>query len=141
MIIVRSIDRSEFSRVLSFYQDTEYSGGLTASDQVVIAERHGKLLAAVRLCEEAGELVLRGMRVSTAMQRQGVGTRLLEGLVPFLRDRVCYCLPYRYLKKFYGTIGFVELDPADAPYLLQERLEHYRIMGLDSIIMARKGWG
>lgn len=141
MIIVRSIDRSEFPRVLSFYQETEYSGGLTESDQVVIAERHGKLLAAVRLCEESGELVLRGMRVSTAMQRQGVGTRLLEGLVPFLRDRVCYCLPYRHLKKFYETIGFVELDPADAPYLLQERLEHYRIMGLGSIIMARKEWG
>ena len=56
MITVRSIDRSEFSRVLSFYQETEYKGGLTESDQVVIAERHGKLLAAVRLCEEAGEI-------------------------------------------------------------------------------------
>ena len=138
MIAVRSIDRSEFSRALSFYQETEYKGGLTESDQVVIAERHGKLLAAVRLCEEAGELVLRGMRVSTSVQRQGVGTRLLEGLVPLLRDRVCYCLPYRYLKEFYETIGFVELDPVDAPHLLQERLEHYRTMGLDSIIMAKK---
>ena len=139
MITVRSIDRSEFSRVLSFYQETEYKGGLTESDQVVIAERHGKLLAAVRLCEETGELVLRGMWVSTSVQRQGIGTRLLEGLVPFLRDRVCYCLPYRYLKEFYGTIGFVELNPTDAPYPLQERLEHYRTMGLDSIIMARAG--
>jgi len=42
-------------------------------------------------------------------------------------------------KGFYGTIGFVELDPADVPYLLQEKLDHYRTMGLDSIIMARIG--
>ena len=138
MITVRSVDRSEFDRVLGFYQETGYSGGLGDSDQVVIAERHDKLLGAVRLCEEAGAVVLRGMRVSTSIRRQGVGTRLLEGLVPFLPDTICYCLPHRYLKQFYGTIGFVELDPADAPGLLQERLKHYRRMGVDSLIMARK---
>ena len=77
------------------------------------------------------------MRVSTATQRQGIGTRLLEGLVPFLPDTVCYCLPHRYLKEFYGAIGFVELDPGGAPKLLQERLKHYRRMGVDSLIMAR----
>ena len=135
---VRGIAPSEFPQVIRFYHQTGYNGGLTEHDRVLVAEHGGRILGVLRLCPEAGTLVLRGMRVLSPLQRQGIGSTLLAGAVAYLSEEDCYCLPHRHLKKFYSTIGFMQIDPAAAPKFLRKRWEKYRHMGLDSIIMLRK---
>ena len=135
---VRLIAPSEFPQVIRFYHETGYNGGLTENDRVLVAEHGGRIVGALRLCPEAGTLVLRGMRVLSPLQRQGIGSTLLAGAVAYMSEEDCYCLPHRHLKKFYGTIGFMQIDPTAAPKFLGKRWEKYRHMGLDSIIMLRK---
>ena len=138
MTTVRFVAPAEFARVTRFYQEVGYNGVLSEHDLVVVAQQGGRIVGALRLCRETGTLVLRGVRVLTSLQRQGIGSRLLEGAVPYLSEENCYCLPHGHLKRFYGTIGFEELDPAAAPGFLVKRLEKYTTMGLSTIIMLRK---
>lgn len=137
MTTVRPVAPAEFPRVTRFYQEVGYNGVLTEHDLVVVAQQGDRIVGALRLCREAGTLVLRGVRVLTSLQRQGIGSRLLEVAVSYLSEDNCYCLPHGHLKRFYGTIGFEELDPAAAPGFLVKRLEKYTTMGHSTIIMLR----
>ena len=138
MTTVRVVAQAEFAQVTRFYQEVGYNGVFTEHDLVVVAQQGDRIAGALRLCREAGTMVLRGVRVLTSLQRQGIGSRLLVGAVPYLSEENCYCLPHGHLKRFYGTIGFEELDPAAAPGFLVKRLEKYTTMGLSTIIMLRK---
>jgi predicted N-acetyltransferase YhbS len=80
----------------------------------------------VRLALETGVIVLRGMRVSTSHQRQGIGNQLLDAVDKVLGTQECFCIPYEHLLPFYGRIGFQDLDPAAAPGFLADRLREYR---------------
>ena len=137
MIRVRIAAPEELPGIAQFYRETDYGGGLRLSDTLVVAEDEGVLVGAVRLCDEFGELVLRGMRVRRDLQRRGIGSLLLLELEPFLRERVCYCVPHRYLFSFYGQIGFSEVASEEAPSFLRERVEEYTRLGLDVVVMKR----
>jgi N-acetylglutamate synthase-like GNAT family acetyltransferase len=105
-----------------------------------MAENQGVLCAAVRLCEEHGVLLLRGMRVCEGLRRQGIGTRLLQTIEPIVGERQCFSIPHRYLRSFYGRTGFVEIEEGAAPAFLGERCAEYRRKhGRDVIIMRRPG--
>jgi hypothetical protein len=59
-------------------------------------------------------------------------------LEPLIGERECFCLPHRYLRSFYGRIGFVEMAASEAPAFLQARCAEYRrVYGLDVVIMRR----
>ena len=103
-----------------------------------LAESTGQIVGIVRVAEEEGTLVLRGMRVAPAFQRRQIGTRLLQNIAGWLGQRECYCIPYRHLSGFYGQIGFVETDGGSAPEFLGERLADYRQSGLSVILMRRR---
>jgi GNAT superfamily N-acetyltransferase len=137
MIKVRIAALEELPRIEQFYRETDYGGGLRLSDTLVVAEEGGVLVGAVRLCDEFGEMVLRGMRVRRDRQRCGIGSRLLLELEHLLQDRVCYCVPHRYLFSFYGQIGFSKVAPEEAPSFLRERVEEYTRLGLDVVLMRR----
>jgi N-acetylglutamate synthase-like GNAT family acetyltransferase len=138
MVTTREAWPEEFDLVVEFYRSTGYDAIISQKDAIVIAEDNEMLCGAVRLCTERGILVLRGVRVKEGYQRQGVGTQLLRALVPVIRGRECFCIPYRYLRSFLGQIGFVEVDPVAAPPFLAERHAEYRSEGgLDVIIMRR----
>ena len=139
MIRTRKAHADEMGRIAAFYRANEYKPTIRPTDAIFIAENDdGKLYGAVRLCEENNSLVLRGMRVSGRMQRQGIGTRLLEIAELSIGDRECFCIPHRYLQSFYGRIGFVVIDECEAPSFLQARCTEYRDeFGLDVIIMHR----
>jgi GNAT superfamily N-acetyltransferase len=125
MVIVRCTLPTELKRVKTFYREIAYYGGLKAADTVIVAESDGELVGAVRLCEKEGVLVLRGMRVRENFQRQGVGTQILITVDKFVGDRRCYCIAHRYLRSFYGQIGFDEIQLKAAPFL-QRRVAIYR---------------
>lgn len=138
MMTIRCAPTGELMRVEAFYRETAYYGGLNVADTVIVAESDGKIVGAVRLCEEEGVLVLRGVRVRKNFHRQGVGTQILAAVDRFVGDRRCYCIAHRYLRGFYGQIGFDEIQLNTAPAFLQQRLAKYTEQGLDVIIMARK---
>ena len=72
------------------------------------------------------------------MQRQGVGTLMLEATENMLAGKDCYCLPYRHLRDFYGQASFREVDASSIPDGFRERFSKYRAMGLDVIVMHRE---
>lgn len=103
----------------------------------VIAIENDVVLGIVRLVEEEGHLVLRGMNVREENQRHGVGKAMLKELEEHIEGRDCYCIPHSYLKEFYETIGFEQIPLDQAPEHLRKRHDLYLSMGLDGIIMKR----
>jgi N-acetylglutamate synthase-like GNAT family acetyltransferase len=137
---VRRATPEDISRVLNFYAERRYGGGIQPEDAVLLAERDGELVGIVRLAQEEGVVVLRGMQVHPRFQRQGIGKRLLAIVAPELDGRDCFCIPYAHLAGFYSRIGFHVIEPAKAPTFLQLRLETYqnRGDGKEYLIMHRE---
>jgi len=134
----RPASPQEFHRIAAYYQESQYGQALDPQDSYVIAEEAGAIYGAVRLCEEHGVLVLRGMSVSPENRRQGIGTRMLKVLEFLIGNRECYCIPYSHLRSFYAQVAFHEIDPREAPVFLQERLAIYQNrLRLDVILMRR----
>jgi len=128
----------DLSRVRRYYEGWQYRGEVRPDDTIMIAEHDGAIIGVVRLAAEHGTTVLRGMRVDSGFQRQGIGTRLLA-LAGTGLTGPCYCIPYAHLTGFYGQIGFRVLDPRDAPDFLAERLATYRARaeGQEYLLMHR----
>jgi N-acetylglutamate synthase-like GNAT family acetyltransferase len=138
-ITTRKAHPEDFPRIAAFYRCHDYKPAISPGDVIVVAENEGTLGGVVRVCAEQGVLVLRGMRVRADMRRQGIGARLLQAIEPEIGERECFCIPHRYLRSFYGRIGFVEMDEAEVPSFLRERCAEYkRDYGLDVIIMRRR---
>jgi GNAT superfamily N-acetyltransferase len=132
--IIRFAEINEYPEILTHYEACNYHGGVQDADKIVIAV-DGQIVGAVRICLEHGIKVLRGMQISPAWQRKGIGSSMLK----FLADHVdldgCYCLPFKYLKLFYGAIGFEEISIGDAPEFLSERLEKYLSLGHEQMVV------
>jgi predicted N-acetyltransferase YhbS len=122
---------------VAFLRAEGYKGDVQDRDRVFVAIDGVRIIGAVRLASEQGVTVLRGMRVSRPFQRQGVGRALLAKLDSVLEGRACYCIAYRWLRSFYGTIGFQPAQPADVPAFLAERYREYLAEGSDVILMRR----
>ena len=139
MIQVRQARTDERPRVEVFYRENDSFVAIVPSDVVIVAEDGGAVCGVVRLCREDGVLVLRGMHLREDVRRQGIGTRMLRAAEPLIGGRVCFCIPYSHLRAFYGQVGFVEIDPTEAPPFLRERCAAYVRSGLDAILMRRPG--
>jgi GNAT superfamily N-acetyltransferase len=139
---VRTLERDEMERAASFYLENGYDSALDEQDTFLVVEEGNAIVAALRLCREGGDVVLRGMRVRDLHRRRGIGTALLQHAAAVLKDESCYCIPFRSLEKFYGQIGFEVVEPAEAPDFLRDRIRIYRVkLGLDVILMYRPGMG
>jgi GNAT superfamily N-acetyltransferase len=136
---IRIASYGEEKRVRAAYEALGYRRDLKLDTATVwIAETAEEIIGIVRIAEENGTLVLRGMRIAEAHQRRRVGSRLLIAIADWLGDRPCYCVPYSHLAGFYGQIGFVEMDLGFAPRFLAERVDEYRQNGLSTILMKRR---
>lgn len=120
-----------------FYKEHAYKASDHTGERIVLAESGGRIVGALRLVEEQGCLVLRGLRVREALRRKGVGSGLMAAAAVFIGAQVCYMIPFRHLERFYARYGFTRLQIEQAPLFLQERLAKYHAMGLDVILMAR----
>ena len=138
-VVVREASPGDRERVRAFYVSCGHSGELAAADRVLLAERDGEIVGAVRLCVEEGVQVLRTMRVRPDAQRRGVGRALLRRFDALLGPGPCYCLPYAHLTGFYGIVGFEETGPGALPPHLAARLAQYRAErpGVNMIAMRR----
>ncbi len=137
-VVIRAGGSHDLNTIALLYKETDYGGGMSDQDRFVLAEHEGELIGVVRLSEEFEVTVLRGMRVKDSMQREGVGTLMLEATENMIAGKDCYCLPYRHLRDFYGQASFLEVDASFIPDGFRERFSKYRAMGLDIIVMHRE---
>ncbi|MBI2503627.1 MAG: GNAT family N-acetyltransferase [Candidatus Latescibacteria bacterium] len=149
-VILEEVDRVlQYSKVARFHQwseerrrtfveDLAHMAKRTPGTRQVLAEEEGRIIGALRLCQEQGTLVLRGMRVQKEWQRQGVGTRLLQVANERIGQRTCYCLPHPYLEGLYGRIGFEQVKPASVPRFLRLRQVEYRERGVETLLILMK---
>lgn len=128
---------SELARLRAFYDEVGYGGGVRDTDLAFTATTDGRIVGAVRLCEEAGVIVLRGMHVAPAWQRQGIGRALRAACIPWLDRGEAFCLPYDHLAGFYGEAGFTPAPLETLPRFLAERLEGYLSKGQRVLAMRR----
>ena len=116
-----------------------YKGNVEPGDIVVGVSRGEDLVGVVRIANEHGIRVLRGMRVKPEFQRQGVGGQMLERIRSLLEGMECFAIAYAQLEGFYGRIGFCKCDERKAPPFLRERIEKYRKENLEQeFILIRK---
>jgi predicted N-acetyltransferase YhbS len=108
-----------------------------SGDSSHLARIDGVLVGAVRLCEEEGALVLRGMHVAPGEQGNGIGRALLEACCSAIGDRECWCVPYTHLRAFYAAVGFAEVSTGAAPDFLVQRAESYRSQGQGVLVALR----
>ena len=127
--------------VVSSLYDEGRGISIRDEDLFLVAMSGERVIGSVRFCVEHGTPMLRTMRVSADYQGQKVGSQLLrhfEKYLLFHSIEDTFCLPYRYLEKFYSQIGFLLLDESEAPEFLRARLRANRESGLDLICMKRK---
>jgi predicted N-acetyltransferase YhbS len=139
MLNIEIAHRSDMARIRAFYEAVGYGGGVHDADLAFAATLDGRVVGAVRLCEEAGLTVLRGMYVAPECRRQGVGSALLSACLPWLEWRTAFCLPYLHLADFYGQAGFRPAPPETLPRFLAERLAAYALKGQAVLAMSRPG--
>jgi len=119
------------------YDVCGYGGKIEADDTLFVAYLSGIAAGGVRLCNEEGVIVLRGMEILPGYRRQGLGLGLLAACKPALSEQTVYCLPYAHLVDFYATVGFSPIDIACAPYFLQARAAGYVKTGKKIVAMCR----
>ena len=125
MLTITRAPSDVIAEVRAFYAEVGYGGGVAESDITLVARLAGRLVGVVRLCAESDVVVLRGMHVHAAHQRQGLGQQLLEHCGPYLNRGPTYCLPYQHLAEFYMHAGFEVAEPGQLPSFLAERLARY----------------
>lgn len=138
MPITRTLAPHEFQKIEAFYAENHYNQPVSPRDRIMVLEHEGKIHAALRVCQESGCSVLRGMRVSPAFQRQGLGSQLMAYFAEVTGNESCYCIAHAYLGGFYGQVGFEEIKTELTPEFLVARLKRYRIeLGLDVILLYK----
>jgi len=137
MLDIAVVQPGELARIASFYQAAGYGGGVSAADVTFAACMDGRLSGVVRLCDEHGVIVLRGMQVAPEFQRQGIGRALLAHCIPWLDRGAAWCLPYDHLTGLYGEAGFEPAPPDALPAFLSERLAGYLASGQRVLAMRR----
>src|SRR5690606_545641 len=111
---VRIADADDITTLLEFYREQGYPIEVNPVDTFYMAHDDDAVIGGVRLSQEFGVTVLRGLLVAPAYNRKGVGTQLLRVVEGDLADKDCYAVPYAHLIDFFGQVGFRELDQADA---------------------------
>jgi len=134
---LQSCKASSADWLREFYQKAGYNRSVTDDDDIFYAEENGEKLGVVRISNEYGFTVLRGMQVLELFRGQGIGKKLLKYLQNSIGLEPVYCIPNDHLVNFYGEIGFAVIDSNDAPEFLTERLNGYIEKGLKVLIMMR----
>lgn len=138
MVDIDIVPGAGLAEIAEFYRRVGYRAGVSSADLTLAARVKGRLAGAVRLCEEGGVIVLRGMHVAPECQRQGVGHALLSACLPWLDRHAAYCLPYEHLRGFYGNAGFKPAPSATLPPFLAARLRGYLLAGQRVLAMRRQ---
>ena len=139
MLLLSIANNRDYSKITSFYQGCGYSSPLYETDLVIQARENDEVVGAVRLCQEEGKLVLRGMYVIEDRRGSGIGSALLHEASSEIGHRECWCIPYTHLVKLYGRGGFQKTHKGTEPSFLLNRLARYVEMGKSVVLLVRPG--
>lgn len=141
--ITFEITRAEpqLGAIKAFYTSCGYAGPTEPDDEVVLAKDDGEIVGVVRLVDESGVRLLRGMHVGPDVQRRGIGSRMLarfEQLLDARRVDEAFLTCGPHLEEFYGRIGFRIAGPSvTPPEFLVKRRDGYTSRYGAQIIMYR----
>lgn len=131
------LEHGRYEEARAFYKRVGYVQPVTPDAKIVAALLPGGDIAGVvRLEEEDGVLVLRGMQVAPELQCAGVGVRMIKRLEEKI-DGECWCMPHDWLAGFYGKIGFRQVAAEEAPAFLRERFRANVVKYPHLILMKR----
>ncbi len=136
-MIIKKIGVSQYSEAQDFYSSVDYKTPISPSASVFAAYIDQDIVGLVRLEQELGYLVLRGMMIAKAQQRKGLGSRMLNKLEKEIGSVDCFCLPHDWLIAFYGQIGFQPARSSELPEFLTQRLAEYQTKFPNMIAMKR----
>jgi GNAT superfamily N-acetyltransferase len=127
-------DRPE---ALRCYERNGYAGGIRPGDRVLVADRGERIVGVVRLVDEDGHRVVRGLFLDEGERRRGLGRRMIERLVDALEGRDCWLICSAHLVPFYGRTGFGTVPEPDAPAHLRARAVQYARAHGPQVVMRR----
>lgn len=122
---LRALRADERELGIAFYESQGYGGGIADGDAALGAWQAGRLVGLVRLVQEQGLRILRGMFIDASCQRRGLGTRMLDELVQDLHEACWLVCPDR-LNGFYAHVGFQPVASADSPPHIVTRMAKYQ---------------
>lgn len=129
MISLRRAPGAEVKSLVDSFYESQGGGTRAREDDLLFLAHAGEeLVGAVRFCVEEGHPMLRGMMIREDKRGQGIGAAMLSDFQGYLEEnalRNVLCLPYDYLTRFYGQIGFREARPAEIPEFLVARMAQY----------------
>ena len=111
-----------------FYKAYDKPHAARDTDIFFCAFINNEIIATVRFCEEENTPLLRSMLVHENYRSKGIGKDLLRKFELYLvthKVKDTFCIPYLHLIKFYGSIGFEEIEASKAPSFLYERFLSY----------------
>lgn len=136
---VRLLLPEERSALAHFYKRNQYKGKAKESDKVWVMTQTGndnQVVGAVRLCQQAGFRMLRGVWVARGLRAKGLGDQLLQYLKCAGELNGCYCFPYLHLEVFYARHGFQRME--QVPLVLQPILERYNRQNTQVLLMVQQ---
>ena len=123
-VAIGTASAADRARVEEFYRaELGRDVPLAAEHEVLVALRDGSIVAALRLCPEAGTLLLRTVVVARDRRGQGIGRELLREASRVIGPRECWCFPWVHLEHFYSEIGLVRVPESAIPTALRHRYE------------------
>ncbi len=121
-----------------FYDKTSYGGEWTETDILYYASDENEVVGVVRIAQECGIQVLRGMQILNRRQGNGIGNKLMEFLIKNISTNPIYCIPHSHLETFYSRFGFKKIENIDEiPKFLVSRFAEYRSKGMTVSVMLR----
>ncbi len=135
---VEQVEALSLPLVNRFYKQCRYSAKAGRGETVFALRRKGVIVAALRLVDKPeGFRFLRSMCVEPGLRGQGLGLRLLQGVMPTLDRGPCYCFPFAHLESFYARVGIAKRDPEELPTFIRDAYQRYRQQGRNILVMVR----
>lgn len=136
---VSTADVAILPLVKRFFHSQGMRSQAAKTDDVIIVRntetKNNSIIGALRLCPLKDSWLLRSMSIESSYQRQGIGLYLLNQIKDNLKDKQCYCFPYRHLEYFYTKAGFKIINVESANEEIKILYRQYSKSGKDILIM------
>ncbi|TDR73553.1 GNAT family N-acetyltransferase [Paludibacterium purpuratum] len=135
-LTIRQASPYEFASVVRLYDEGGYDGRYQASDFLLLALSGQQAVGVVRLVQDQGYTLLRGLYIGKDWRGRGIGRRLLAAAAGHLTTP-CYCLAQSSLLGLFAAQGFIPCDDSISPPFLLERRHRYGWTGKTYHILYR----
>ncbi len=97
---IEVLNSNQIPQSQEFYSSIGCFQKMHSTDVAVAAFDASEIVGLVRLANEHGRAILRGMIIAPEFQRKGIGSLVLTALEKRLSNDDCYCIPHGWLEGF-----------------------------------------